>query len=204
LFINTEVWQVATSLDNGVLWVAVLLFAAVAIGFLLVRLPEELDRVDDEVVGEKLVAACSGTPLEAVAGRFSDQDVGDDAQVHGYEKANLVLVLLVSQTVQVLLLSLAVYAFFVVFGSVAIREPVMESWLGQGEVHWVFDGWEVVSLELLQVATFLAAFSGLYFTVYAVSDDSYRRQFFDSLVHDLERAVGMRAVYRLLKRRGAD
>jgi len=108
-------------------------------------------------------------------------------------------VLLVSQAVQVLLLALSVYAFFVVFGLVAIREDVMSSWLDPAEPRWVFDGWEVLSFELLQVATFLAAFSGLYFTVYAVSDENYRRQFFASLVTELERAVAVRAVYRLLK-----
>ncbi|HSV37701.1 MAG TPA: hypothetical protein VLI04_02975, partial [Nocardioidaceae bacterium] len=126
-------------------------------------------------------------------------DVTTTAQVKGYEKGNLVFVLLVAQTVQVLLLAVAVYVFFVVFGAVAIREPVMESWLGEGEVHWIFDGWKVLSWELLQVATFLAAFAGLYFTVYAVSDENYRRQFFTSLMRELERSVGVRTVYRLLK-----
>jgi hypothetical protein len=198
LFINTEVWQVATSLDGGVLWAAVLLFAGVAVGFLLVRLPEELDRVDDEIGGERLVAACKGTPLEAEVARYAEVDVAEVAQVRGYAKGNLVFVLLVSQTVQVLLLALSVYVFFVIFGSVAIKEPVMTSWLGV-EPRWVFDGWNVLSFELLQVSTFLAAFSGLYFTVYAVSDENYRKQFFDSLVTELERAVAVRAVYRLLR-----
>ncbi len=199
LFINTEVWQVATSLDGGVLWVAVLLFATVAVGFLLVRLPEELDRVDDQVAGDRLVAACGDTPLAAVAARYADEDVSELAQVQGYAKGNLVFVLLVTQAVQVLLLALAVYAFFVVFGSVAIREDVIRSWLSV-EPQWVIKDWKVVSLELLQVSTFLAAFSGLYFTVYAVSDETYRKQFFASLESELERAVAVRAVYRLLKR----
>jgi hypothetical protein len=201
LFVNTEVWQVASHLDNGVLWVAVLLFAGVAVGFLLVRLPEELDQVDDEIGGQRLVAACQSTPLDDFAPRYADQDVTEIAQVHGFEKGNLVFVLLVSQTVQVLLLSLAVYGFFVVFGCVAISRPVMEAWLGgPEEIHWVVPGWHVLSWELLQVSTFLAAFAGLYFTVYAVSDENYRKQFFDSLMQELERAVGVRAVYRMLSR----
>ena len=199
LFINTEVWQVASNLDNGVLWVAVLLFAGVAVGFLLVRLPEELDRVDDEVSGDRLVAACRRTPLAEVAARYAGHDVAELAQVRGFEKGNLVFVLLVTQAVQVLLLSLAVYAFFVVFGAVAIDKHVMEAWMGPGEVHWFIPGWHVVSRELLQVSTFLAAFSGLYFTVYAVSDETYRSQFFGSLLDELERAVAVRAVYRAVR-----
>ncbi|MBO9520257.1 MAG: hypothetical protein J7518_01865 [Nocardioidaceae bacterium] len=200
LFINTEVWQVATTMDHGVLWVAVLLFAAFAIGFLLVRLPEEVDRADDAMGGVRLLRGCQGTPVEEVAERYADDDVAEIAQVRGYEAGNLVFVLLVTQAVQVLLLSLAVYLFFVIFGAVAINEHVMLTWLGKGEVHWLIPGWHVISLELLQVSTFLAAFAGLYFTVYAVTDETYRTQFFGSLLDDLQRAIAVRAVYRLLRR----
>ena len=68
LFINTEVWQVASSLDRGVLALAVMFFAAMAVGFLLVRLPEEMDRVDDDVDPGRLAQRCEGTPLEGRAG----------------------------------------------------------------------------------------------------------------------------------------
>ena len=47
---------------------------------------------------------------------------------------------------------------------------------------------------------FLAAFSGLYFTVYAVTDSTYREQFFTSVSKELERAIGVQIVYRALTR----
>ena len=47
---------------------------------------------------------------------------------------------------------------------------------------------------------FLAAFSGLYFTVYAVTDESYRDQFFTGVKAELERAVAVRAAYTLLRK----
>lgn len=201
LFINTEVWQVASALDDGVLWAAVLLFASVAVAFLLVRLPEELDQVDDEMTGDRLVQACAGTELHdeavRVAAAVEDEVLLQRAEVTGLAKANLVLVLLVSQALQVLLLSLAVYAFFVVFGMVAIQEDVVTSWLGEEPTPF-FSGFPPLTHELLRVATFLAAFSGLYFTVYAVSDETYRTQFFTSLTKQLRRAVGVRTVYRCL------
>lgn len=202
LFINTEVWQVASSLDDGVLWVAVLLFAAVAVAFLLVRLPEELDQVDDVMTGEKLITACAGTAVEARAVRCAaevdDATLLARAQVTGLAKANLVLVLLISQALQVLLLSLAMFAFFIVFGSVAINEDVIRSWLGPEAPTPFVDWFPVLTHELVRVSTFLAAFSGLYFTVYAVSDETYRTQFFGSLMKQLHRAVGVRTVYRCL------
>lgn len=206
LFINAEVWQVAASLDGGVLWIAVLLFAAIAVGFLLTRLPEELDSVDDEVEAQQLIEACTGTPLEPAARRIAERvdRVGAvDAEVSGLQKANLLLVLLVAQAVQVLLLALAVFAFFLVFGIVAMEPEVVGSWTGgtlhpvDGLVGRVFDN--RLSLELIRVSTFLAAFSGLYFTVYAVTDEHYRRQFFSVVIRELERAVSARVAYRSLR-----
>lgn len=206
LFINAEVWQVAASLDGGVLWVTVLLFGAIAVGFLLTRLPEELDQVDDEVESEQLVEACTGTPLESAARRIAarvDKVGAVDAEVNGLQKANLVLVLLIAQALQVLLLSIAVFVFFLLFGVVAMDPGVVATWTG-GDLHplgGAVGQWtgERLSLELVRVSTFLAAFSGLYFTVYAVTDELYRRQFFSTVIRELERAVSARVAYRALR-----
>ena len=171
LFINTEVWMIASALDGGVLWGAVMLFGAVAVGFLVVRLSEEVDRLDDEVGRDEL---------------------GDDADVVGLQRTNLVLVLLVTQAFQVLLLALAVFAFFIVFGVVAMDEEVLATWIEADLTYaWNFP----VSRELLQVSTFLAAFSGLYFAVYAVTDEVYRREFFSEVLGELEQALRVRVSY---------
>ena len=121
----------------------------------------------------------------------------------GLQKVDLVLVLLVSQAVQVLLLALSVFAFFILFGVVAMDPDVVASWTG-GDLHPIlssvgaWDG-DRLSRELVQVSVFLAAFSGLYFTVYAVTDDVYRKQFFSSVIRELERAVSARVAYRWLQ-----
>lgn len=171
LFINTEVWMIASALDGGILWGAVMLFGAVAVGFLVVRLSEEVDRLDDEVGRDEL---------------------GDDADVIGLQRTNLVLVLLITQAFQVLLLALAVFAFFIVFGVVAMDETVLETWIEADLTYaWNFP----VSRELLQVSTFLAAFSGLYFAVFAVTDETYRREFFSEVLGELEQALRVRVLY---------
>ena len=202
LFINTEVWMVADSLDPGVLALAVMFFATLAVGFLLVRLPEEMDRVDDDIDPGRLAARTSGTPLEDRAAElFADANPAElrrTVEVGGLEKGNLVLVLLVAQTLQVLLLAVAVLLFFLVFGSVVMQDAVVESWIGH-EVHGV-PGLGGLTAPLLKVSVFLAGFSGLYFTVYAVTDETYRQQFFTSVMRELERAVAVRAVYRNLTR----
>ena len=201
LFINTEVWQVTSRLDAGVMWASVMIFALIGVGFLLVRLPEELDVFDEEITSGRLIAACQGTPLEQPAReleqQLSDEELHRHSDVVGLERANLVLVLLVTQAVQVMLLSLAVWLFFLVFGGVAIDDEVIGLWVGGDAPTYV--GQRLVSRELIRTSTFLAAFAGLYFTVYAVTDGTYRKQFFTSITRELERAVSVRLVYRRLR-----
>ncbi|WP_243057339.1 hypothetical protein [Nocardioides sp. SR21] len=194
LFINTEMWQVGGNLTLGALWLVIVLFASLALGFLLVRLPEEVDRADDDVDDAFLLRTTAKTPLAETARELVDDPEADPAsyaEVTGYERWNLILVLMIVQFVQVLLLSLMVFAFLLLFGSLIISGPVQTAW----DIQSPF------SRTLVQVSAFLAAFSGLYLTVSTVTDEAYRAQFFGSVTRELERAVGMRAVYLALRAR---
>ncbi|HEX6248133.1 MAG TPA: hypothetical protein VFZ64_09710 [Nocardioidaceae bacterium] len=203
LFINAEVWEVGAALDGGVLWVTVMLFVGMAVAFLLARLPEELDAVADEVEAERLLELTRRTPMHEAAARLVEEGgpglrLSEDESVKGFQKANLVVVLLVAQIVQVLLLSLSVLAFFIIFGAVAMKDTVVGGWIGDQQLHpW---GIGYLSTELVQVSVFLAAFSGMYFTVAAITDEVYRTQFFTSITRELDRAIAARAVYHALKR----
>jgi len=207
LFINAEVWEMSANLDLGALWLVALLFAGSAGAFLLVRLPEEVDRIDDDVDAAFLTRTCRGTPLEAVCAELVEDaregrgtDPAEFAQVTGFERWNLVLALLVIQATQVVLIAVAVFAFFLLFGAIVMTDGVQLGWTGQESLHnlsWLPN----VSGELVKVALFLAAFSSLYLTVSTVTDETYREQFFGTVLREIERAVGMRAVYLTLRAR---
>lgn len=190
-FINTEVWQVAAAMPPGVLWLSVLLFTALALLFLVARLPEEVQRVVEHVRRDGPGEALARTPL---AGYAAELAAGVEVRLGRLQRANLLLMLLVVQAGQVLLLAVSVFAFFVVFGVLAIQPEIVVSWLGEPG-RPVAGGGVNVTVELLQVSVFLAAFSGLYFTVSAVTDDTYRQQFFTQITRELTRAVAMRAAY---------
>lgn len=203
LFVNAEAWEMTSNLPFGLLWVTVLLMFGLAVLFLLVRLPEEVDRVDDEVDDAFVVRACAGTPLEAASREVAADpaiDPQEHAQVSGFERWNLILVLLVIQTVQVLLLSITVFAFFMLFGSLVMETTTQQSWTGRDFIP-AAPLLPHVSLSLMKVSLFLASFSGFYFTVSAMTDETYRRQFFSVVESQLERAVGMRAVYLAMRER---
>jgi hypothetical protein len=208
LFINAEAWEMTSSLPFGRLWLAVMLLVGLGIVFLLVRLPEEVDRVDDAVDAEFLIRTCRGTPMEQpcrdlLAESEADPDAVNPAsyaQVAGYERWNLIIELLVIQLVQVLVLVGAVFVFFLIFGSLIMPEAVQMSWTGLDGIT-NFPYLDSVSTQLVKVSLFLASFSGLYFMVSAVTDETYRGQFFASVMVQLERAVGVRAVYLAMRNR---
>jgi len=203
LFINAEVWQLSATLDGSVLWLTLLLFGGIAIGFLLVRLPEEVDKVDDFIDVELVRRATRGTPIESPVAELLDRD-GEEFQVQrygdvpGFERWNLILVLLVTQVAQVLLLALAVFGFFVVFGGLVMTSEVQLAWTAEERIQHL-PYLDNLSVELVQVSTFLAAFSGLYFAVAVMTDENYREQFFSEVLNELERAVGVRAGYLALR-----
>ncbi|UUZ59777.1 hypothetical protein [Nocardioides sp. B-3] len=70
---------------------------------------------------------------------------------------------------------------------------MLETWI-EGSLTYPW-GIRPVSLELVQVSVFLAAFSGLYFAVFAVTDETYRREFFSDVLGELEQALRVRVGY---------
>ncbi len=201
LFINAEAWQMTASLTFATHWVVALLLLGSGVVFLLVRLPEEVDELDDAVDGDFLLRTCAGTPMEETCGRLvadEDADPAAYARIAGFERWNLILALLVIQLVQVFALVAGVFVFLLLFGSIIMGQETQLAWTTLEATHHV-PYVSSVSAELVKVSFFLAAFSGLYFTVNAVTDDTYRRQFFSLVTRELERAVGVRAVYLALR-----
>ncbi|KUG53699.1 hypothetical protein AVL62_02730 [Serinicoccus chungangensis] len=203
LFINAEAWEMSASLPFTTHWLVVLLLLGVGVVFQLIRLPEEVDKADDAVDEAFLERACRGTPMESTQARLAADpgvDAASYARVTGFERWNLIIALLLIQLVQVVALIVAVFVFLLVFGSIIMQQQTQLNWTGLEQTrHVPYLG--SVSVELVKVSLFLASFSGLYFIVSAVTDDTYRHQFFSVVTDELERAVGVRAVYRALRAR---
>jgi hypothetical protein len=107
--------------------------------------------------------------------------------------------MLVTQGIQIMLVAVAMGGFLVTFGFLAIDRSIVESWTGApADVLWepTLGGRAVLlSEQLLRVSGFLAAFTALYFTVYLVTDPTYREQFRDEVVTDVRGALAARACY---------
>jgi hypothetical protein len=195
LFLTQEVWQTAGALRGAPYWVVVLLFPVVGVAFIVSRLPRdigELNRFDDPV---EVAGLSAGTP---VADRGSAVRL-PPPPLDRSEWGNVGLVALFSQGVQIALVSVLIGGFFVLLGVLLVDRGTTLAWAGAVDVVAtlsVGDQQLVLTEQLLRVAGFLTAFSGLNFTVYVVTDPSYRAEFRDEVVTELRQAFAVRAVAR--------
>ena len=181
LFMTTEMWQVASTVTPGVLFVTGAMLVAFGTLFLIAELPAEVRALEREHSAE--------APLSA------------------RQRLNVGLLMFTSHALQVLVVSLAMGGFFVVFGAIAIRPEVLHSWIGtNGDELVAFDflGERAqITAELLRVAGAIAAFSGLYYAIAVLTDATYRAQFLDRLNGELRETFERRSRYLELIRRQA-
>lgn len=180
MFFTTEIWQVFTTPGPGAFWSAMALFVLLAMVFLAVRLPG----VVREVQGEDAVG---------------------DMPLRRKERLNLAAVALISEMLQVIFVSSAIWLFYVVLGSLLVNEAVRQAWLLRPDdvlftIAWFGDRVQV-NEPLLRVATGVAAFVGLYYAVTILVDGAYRDQFVDSLSEELRDTFRRRKEYLELQRR---
>ena len=195
LFINAEVWQVTSRIDLMLLLAALGLFVLLGAVFLLSRLPGEISELATFHSIDEVDRLCEGTPM---ADRSGGSDV-PDYPLSRRQRGNVGLVLVFSQGVLVLAVSVFIGLFFIVFGLLIMNVDTLVQWTEQplNELYSVsFRGDRIVlTEELLRAAGFLAAFSGLYFTVNAATEPTYRREFFDGLLAEVRQSMAVREAY---------
>ncbi len=171
LFINTEMWQTFALLRTWRVLGLVGLLATLGTVFLVVRLPREVAQLEADVLA-------------------------DAPALDHRERVNVALVMLVSQSLQVVVVAVGVGAFFVALGLLTLSPSLIETWTGSA-VHEVFgrDG-VVVTSELLRVATAIAGFSGFYYAIAVLTDATYREEFAAEITEQMRESFRLRVSYR--------
>lgn len=203
LFLNAELWQVAHDFTPPAFWMSVGLLAVVAAGFVALRIPKEIGEVADFASWPEVcrMAGSARSPLESVD---VDDPTGDHRPVLSRGlRFNVGLVVLFNMGLQIVLVSAAIGAFYIVFGLFAVREDTIVTWtslqaLPESDVLFrttLFDTELALTLQLIRVVGFLVAFSALQFAVAAVTDSAYREEFFDEVTGEVREALAVRSVY---------
>ena len=173
LFVNTEMWQVFSSISEASLVAVGALMVAVGTLFLIALLPAEVAKLE--------------------------RDVGAGPPLDRRQRVNVGLVMLISQALQVAVVSVATGGFFVAFGLLVVTPEVLESWIGTAG-HMVLDetvaGVHVrLTEELLRVASGIAAVSGVYYAIAMLTDATYRAEFLEEVTGEMRETFRLRAEY---------
>ena len=206
LFINAELWSMAGILGAERFWLVVGLFGLVTAFFVLFRLPAEIGAIERFSSAERVAELVRGTPIEGI--ELPEHATRLHVPLSTRQRTNAGIVVLVNLSLQVLFASLLVALFMLVFGILALDEGVIASWTGRepqivANLNWLWGA--VLTRELLQVAAFLAAFSGFHFTISVLTSSEYREEFFEDIVDEVRQACAVRVVYlALVAQRDAD
>lgn len=202
MFLNAEIWAVASDLDGWFFWATIVLFTGLATLFAVLRLPRELGSLATFDTWDVVVERVAGTPAEPLVGEHDGPHVATPP-LRRREWGNVGLSLLFTEAIQVGLVALGMFLFLLVFGLLTVTPSIQALWTGlSGDdleviVEFGLAGRDIVlTWELLKVSSFLAAFSCLYFTVYLLTDPTYRQEFLAELLDDFRVSFAARAVYR--------
>ncbi len=189
LFFTGELWQLMNHLAWGRLVLVLLLFAAVTVLATGARLRGEIDRVEQDLSAARVAAACAGTPLAADA----PDSVATPPPLTARQETNVLLVLATRQLIQAAVVGLGLFAFFVVLGLIIVDQETASTWIGGAPQHsdWI----PFMPVALFRAAALLAGFGSMYFAITTMTQAEYRREFFEPVVGDVERALAVRAVY---------
>ncbi len=198
LFINAEAWQSAGTVDRASLATVLVLFTVLGAAFLLTQMTRELPPLAafeswDEV---HRCASDHHDVFPTVATRTLDPP-----RLSRREWGNLGLVVLLTQGLRILLVSVLVGLFFVALGLLIITVDTIELWTTEapralGQSFRVFGRDVQLSRELVQVAVFLAGFAGVYFAVYTTADATLRAEFFEDTAEEVRENLAVRVLYR--------
>jgi len=203
IFINAEMWQVANDFTLPLFGMVMLLLVGIGGIFIFVsvrRLTVDLARFS---AWGDVRPRCANTPVEEII-PADDEPAPDTPPLVRRAEWNVNLLLFVAQGIQVLLVSLVITAFYVVFGLLTVREETLLQWTTVGELtyerDWAVDiaifGTDLIfTRQLLLVALFIGMFSGLNFAVQVITDDTYREEFIADMTAEVRDALAVRAVY---------
>lgn len=199
IFLQNEAWQITADLYGPFYWIVLAVFPVVGALFAAIRLPKEIGQLSRFESWETLVGRVERTPMAPLLHRGLDAPVSVTPPLGRRQWGNVGLVVLFSQALQVVLVSIMVFAFLLFFGFVVVTEPTVAGFIdGPPHVLATLDLWGrqmVLTEQLLRVTGFLTVFSGFYFAISVLTDDTYRAEFLEEVVGEMRCSLAVRAVY---------
>lgn len=195
LFINAEAWQSAGRLDTALLVAVGVLFAALSGLFIGTQVPRELRGLNQFGSWAEVERLCSDAPGITV----DRSEPPTPPPLTTRERGNLWLLVFVSQAFRLILVSALIGVFFVGLGMLIIQPDTITLWTTTDPtVLWdptLFGVPVQLTVELLRVSGFLAAFAAVYFSVYTTTESALREDFYEDILAEARQNLAVRTRY---------
>jgi hypothetical protein len=200
VFVQSDTWRMAYAMGTGGVVMVVAMFIVLAVFFLVGQLAPDVRRLSEGGRGwTEMLAIARDTPAAPACDRLA-QVTPLVVPLRWHEWVNVGVVVVFGQGLQILLVTVAVQLVLLVFGMLLAPAWLQAEWAGAAvpvlaSVTLLGRDLAVTDV-LITVSLILGAFCGLYFTVSALSDSTYRAEFFSEADRELERVFAVRTVYR--------
>ena len=210
LFVNAEVWQVADDMRLAYFVIIMSAFAVIGLAFIAWSIDGETGDIARLESWDEAAALAADSPMASACPR--GQARPEVPPLSRAERANLLMVLIVSRLAPVIIVTAGVFVLYLGFGLLAIREDVILAWIGADRLPASSVLWEgsflggdvVLTRALLYVAGLISVISGLQFAVSLATEPAVRTGFAGEVVHEVREAIAARAAYLTLSGPGAD
>jgi hypothetical protein len=202
MFFNAELWKVVDDLPPGFLAVALAILVVTGSAFVLLLLGSEIEGSARFARWSEVGGQLGGTPVDGVD-LTTLAEPPPELALPRRAHTNIAVLLFASQATQILLVTAAIVAFYVLFGAFTVIDTTIEQWTGSAAitVWWrveLFGSEVAVTSELVRTSLFVGAIAGLQFTVVALTDQSYRERLASDVRAGIRRTLAVREVYEVL------
>ncbi|MDN5632374.1 MULTISPECIES: hypothetical protein [Kocuria] len=169
-FFNAEIWQVVAQLSMGRTWAVVGVMCALGIALATLNAKDEISDI------------------------IRTYDAREDGRdLRPLERANITVMCVSISLIQVTLLAVVVFVFYVVFGVLPVSPVTATQWIGSPPIQFggIFANLPVTQ-PLVQVCLVLSAFSALNFIVSIGTDATYRTTFLEPALDEVRRGLEVR------------
>ncbi len=196
IFLSSEIWQITSQNSTAFFIVSVSIIAMSGVLFAVFKVPSQIDEIESFDSEIDLQDRLKNTPAKDFQGKSLDTE----SSLSKKQRGNVGLVVVISEGLQGLLVSLLLFGFFVFFGVFVIPQEVLISWIGYSPniiyTTEIFGQDANLSTELLRISVFVASLSGLYFVVSSLTDENYKKEFLKELIDEVQTACIVRRVYQ--------
>lgn len=198
LLFNGAVWQSITRIPLPRYFLVLALFLGMTLLFAYGAVTAEFETLSLPELPDEVRDLCTGSPVGQAAAS-TDIHSSQVPPLTGRERLNVLAMATYGIFGYVLVVTLVMLAFFVLFGLLTIPLDVVGDLTGAPveplSTIAFFRAPISLTRELLRISGFVAVFSSLYFAVHAVTDQTFRQELDGSIKARVREALAVRAVY---------